>query len=320
MRKRTSILCITPIEHIPNIKEFLSSLGELDILPDPDPSDVRRVVGNYDAIFTNPNKSKVYLGEDVLGCAEKLKVICTASTGTNHIDKEWTQSQGIKTLSLTTEYHVIEKISSTAEMAFGLMMCGLRNIIPANKSIGAGIWDYIPFVGRQLNMLKVGVIGYGRLGKLFSGYCKAFGADVYIYDPYEEICNEYIRIVDLYEALPDLDVISFHVHLNDETKNMVDDRWFFEMKEDVLLVNTSRGEIINENQLISFLRKNHSAKICTDVLAGEIHGFQYSELYKCSRDNNQVIITPHIGGMTLDAQKMAYSHAANMLEKFLNSY
>jgi D-3-phosphoglycerate dehydrogenase len=81
----------------------------------------------------------------------------------------------------------------------------------------------------------------------------------------------------------------------------------------VLIINTSRGELVNEDDLIDFLDKNPNACIASDVLSGEIFGFEKSKLYQYSKKSPQVILTPHIGGMTIDAQEIAYSHAVNLL-------
>ena len=89
------------------------------------------------------------------------------------------------------------------------------------------------------------------------------------------------------------------------------------LKPSVLIINTSRGELVNENELIEFLIENPLAHIASDVLSGEIFGFKKSKLYQYSKESSQVLLTPHIGGMTIDAQEIAYSHAANLLINYI---
>jgi len=274
------------------------------------------VVKEYDAIFTNPNKSKVYIGRELLDESKKLKVVCSASTGTNHIDVDYAIKKGITVLSLTEEREVIEKISSTAEHAFALMMSALRNIPESFDSVKRGEWDYTKFIGRQLDQLTVGVVGFGRLGRMFSGYCKSFGSKVIVYDPYANIPSDFDQ-VDLSSLLKNSDVISIHIHVNDETKSMIDKSWFSLLKEDVLIVNTSRGEVINERELISFLGKNPESKYATDVVSGEVIDRNNSEVISKLFELNNIIITPHIGGMTKEAQRIAYNHSASMLKSYL---
>ena len=307
------ILCITPILHIKGLKKNLEKIGEIDIFEDPETKDIIGIIHKYDAIFTNPNKSKVFLGKDLLKHAIKLKFICTASTGTVHIDKDYLKKRKIKLISLTKEIKVLEKISSTSEHAFSLMLASLRNIVEANRSVRNHRWDYEPFIGRQMNNLNILVIGFGRLGKKFANYCKAFDSKVFVYDPYEKIPKDYIKVKELKEVLNKVNIISIHVHVNKSTKYLIDKKFFNDFLKDVLIINTSRGEIINEKDLISFLKKNKKAKISADVLDEEIFGFKKSKLFKYSLKSDQVLLTPHIGGMTSDAQEIAYNHAAKLL-------
>ena len=134
------ILVITPVRHIIGVPEVLESAGEVTYMDDPSVEEVISVIDGYDAIFTNPNKSKVFIGKDVLDAAKTLKVICTASTGTNHIDKLYAEKLGLPILALTEEREVINRISSTAELAFSLTMASLRHVIKSHKSVLEGEW------------------------------------------------------------------------------------------------------------------------------------------------------------------------------------
>lgn len=313
------ILVITPVKHIKGVTGKLESIGSVDYIDDPSPDEVSEIIANYDAIFTNPNKSKVFIGENILGPARNLKVICTASTGTNHIDKVYAKQAGIPILSLTEERQVIERISSTAELAFALMMDSLRDVTHGYHAVLQGEWDYTKHIGRQLNSLTVGSIGYGRLGTKFVTYCKAFDANVVVYDPYKKVHHDGVEQVDdLDELLSKSDVIAIHVHVTDETLGMIDKSCFAKMKSDVCLVNTSRGDIVNEPDLVEFLAQNPDAKIATDVLADEIKNRSGSPLLLYANSSKQVIITPHIGGMTREAQEIAYGHAAQLLKNYFS--
>lgn len=310
------LLVITPIKHIANLAIYLEKNFIVDYLDDPSQADLKKIIHAYDAIYTNPNKSKVFLGEDILQVAKKLKVICTASTGTNHIDKNYSAQNSIKIISLTEERDVINQISSTAELAFALTLAGCRNLMQAGKSVSDGEWDYTKFIGRQLNALTIGVVGYGRLGKMYSNYCKAFGATVLAYDPYKKIETVGVKqVFSLSEICAMSDIISIHVHANKETKNMFGNEQFSKMKPNILLVNTARGEVIDENALAKFLDLNINAKAYLDVLSDEITNRKACPLFKF-QDRGQVFITPHIGGMTVDAQFIAYHHAAKLLVEY----
>ena len=312
------ILIITPVKHIKGVIEILEKSAELKILEDPDESEVLRIINEYDALFTNPNKSNIYIGSKLIKFAKKLKVVCTASTGTNHIDKETLINNKIELISLTEEREIINKISSTAELAFGLTLSCLRNIITGHKSVMEGQWDYTKFIGRQMNFLTIGIIGFGRLGEIYANYCNAFGAKILIYDPYKKIKNKsFTQVESMKSILEESNIISLHVHVSKETIGLISKNELNLMKKDVILINTSRGDIINEIDLVSFLQKNPASKVGTDVLADEVVNRKESPLLLFAKTSNQVTITPHIGGMTKEAQEIAFCHAANKLAIFL---
>ncbi len=312
------ILVITPVRHIIGVPEVLESAGEVTYMDDPSVEEVISVIDGYDAIFTNPNKSKVFIGKDILDAAKKLKVICTASTGTNHIDKPYVEKLGLPILSLTEERDVINRISSTAELAFSLTLASLRHVVKSHKAVLGGEWNYEKYIGRQMNYLTIGSIGYGRLGSMYSKYCKAFDSRVLVYDPYKEVNDQGIEQVDDLEyLLQESDVIAIHVHVTEETIGMLDKACFDLMKKDVVLVNTARGDMVNEPDLVRFLRSNPDARIATDVLADEVKNRENSPLLKLAAESDQIIITPHIGGMCREAQEIAYGHAAKRLLIFL---
>jgi phosphoglycerate dehydrogenase-like enzyme len=314
---RPKILVITPVRHINGVSEMLEATGDVTYMDDPSAEEVVNVIGEYDAVYTNPNKSKVFLGRDVIDAAKALKVICTASTGTNHIDKTYVSEKAIPILALTEERQVINRISSTAELAFALTMDGLRNVVQSHNNALDGEWDYTKYIGRQMNCLTIGVIGYGRLGSMYSHYCTAFDSRVIIYDPYKTIeRNDLEQVDELSVLLKESDVIAIHVHVTNETMGMINRECFEQMKTDVLIVNTARGDIVNEIDLVNFLKKNREAKVATDVLADEIRNRMSSPLLKYAQDSEQVVITQHIGGMTREAQEIAYCHAAKRLHDF----
>jgi len=313
------ILVITPVKHIQGVSEILEESGNVTYLEDPTYDDVKSCINNFHAIFTNPNKSKVYISEELIQVGKKLEVICTASTGTNHIDTKYAEHSNLPVLSLTEERDVINKISSTAEHAFALMMISLRNIYPAYNSVLEGHWDYTNFIGRQINYLNIGVIGFGRLGSMFAKYCQAFGANVMVYDPYKNAEKfGFNQFNDINVLLERSDGISLHVHVTHETEKMINAEALSKMSSDVIIVNTSRGEIVDEIALINFLQSNPTAKYATDVIDGEVKfkDKKESTLINYANKNNNVLITPHIAGMTKEAQQIAYQHAAKKLQGF----
>jgi D-3-phosphoglycerate dehydrogenase len=181
---KNKILIITPVKHIAGLFNQLKKIGIIKMYENISNAQFTKLKDHYIAIFTNPNKSKIFLGKQNLKKLSKLKVICTASTGTNHIDLDYCKKKNIKIISIAKDKKVINRISSTAEHAFALTLSSIRNLIPAYLDVQSRNWDYEKFIGRQMNSLNIGIIGYGRLGKLFHRYCEAFKANVKIYDPF----------------------------------------------------------------------------------------------------------------------------------------
>ncbi|PPR48320.1 MAG: Hydroxypyruvate reductase [Alphaproteobacteria bacterium MarineAlpha5_Bin8] len=315
--KKYKILVITPTKHILGVNKILKNIGHVTFKDDPTYKDIKKIIKNFDAIYTNPNKSKVYIDEKLINLGTRLKVICTASTGTNHININYAKKKRIHIISLKNERKTINKISSTAEHALALTLATLRNITASFDSVKKGEWDYTKYIGRQLDHLTIGIIGYGRLGKLYSKYIKAFKSKILVYDPYKSINSSSVKQVKKIEYLyKKSDIISLHVHLNKETKEMINKQSFNLMKKDVTIINTSRGEIVKQNDLIYFIKRNSQAKYASDVLSDEILNKKNNLLVNLARKNNQVLLTPHIGGMTKEAQKIAFNCAAQKLSKF----
>lgn len=310
-----NILVITPIDNIEGVQENLKELGTVFNLQNGTYNQVKSALSenNIDVIFTNPNRQLYKLDSSLLANTN-VKYICTASTGTNHIDKEFCNRSNIEIISIAQERETLDTISSTAEHAFTLMMCALRNIKPAIDSIEKESWDCEPFIGRQLNSLVIGIVGLGRLGTMMAKYCTAFGAKVIIYDPYN-IDHEYLRVDYLEELFIICDVVSLHVHVNKETQYMINSKILDKADSNITIVNTSRGEIVNEEDLFKFLYENPNSKYATDVLENEFSDdWANSSLLKLK---DQVIVTPHIGGMTTDAREIAYNKAVDLLKKKL---
>ena len=310
------IICITPIEHLDGAYEKLNSFGDLIYLPEITKDELKKTLfdKSFKYLFTNPNKQNFILDKEVLG-ESNIKVINTASTGLNHIDMNYCEQHGIDVWSLKNDYELINNLPSTSELAFGLMMSLLRNIPKSFNSIKSYNWDYEPYVGHQIKGKTIGIIGYGRLGKIMCDLFYGWGVKLLATDPYERITTA--RGVPLKELLQKSDVIFLHTHVTDETRGMVDKEFLSKMKKGSYLINTARGELVNEKAIIESIRAGHLKGYGTDVIADEFGNINKSELVEFTilNPNSNVIITPHIGGMTIEGQTKAYHWA---VRKFKN--
>ena len=210
-----NLICITPIEHIKNVKNNLKKIGNLFYYPDVKKFDLNSLLINkkIDIIFTNPNKQGFKIDGDVLKDTS-IKHIITASTGLTHLDINYCNANNITIHSLTTEYDVINNITSTAEHSFALMLSLLRNIPKGHIDVASNfVWNYEKFIGRQLNNLSLAIFGYGRLGKMMHRFAKAFDMCVEIYDPYKGYSD--------LNQLINCDILSLHIHSTPETYNII---------------------------------------------------------------------------------------------------
>ena len=297
------ILCITPIRHLDGLFEYLKTFGDVDYFPDLNLNDFSSIdVSLYDVIFCNPNKQNYYLDSQILlGFGGK---IITASTGLNHIDLDYCQDAGIEVLSHTEDYQLLNQLPSTAELAFGLMLSIMRNIPKSINSVMSGEWNYEKYMGNQLCGKTIGIVGCGRLGTMMYNYCNAFGMNIEVYDPpkgYDDF------------NLSSCDIVSLHVHSAPDTIKMVDNSFLEKMKSGSYIINTSRGDIVDENSIVSSLNSGHLMGYATDVISDEYGNRKNSPIINAMNLGMNVIVTPHIGGMTWEGQLKAYKGAMDKL-------
>ena len=208
----------------------------------------------------------------------------------------------------TKDMDLINDLPSTSELAFGLMCSLFRKINPGLVDVQNGNWNYEPFIGKQIKGSTIGIIGYGRLGKIMENFCRAFEMNVIIHDPY-------LGFENLDELLKSSDVISLHVHVTEETRDMVSKSFLSKMKKNSYLINTSRGELVDENAIIESMELGHLMAYATDVIRDEFGNKESSKLVEYSKLNNNVIITPHVGGMTWEGQTKAYKWAISKFKE-----
>jgi phosphoglycerate dehydrogenase-like enzyme len=312
-----SIVCITPVRHLEGVYERLEQYGDIIYEPEITRDKLSKLLSensDIEYLFANPNKQSFILDRGILENSN-IKIINTCSTGLNHIDLDYCKENGIVVWSLKEDYKLINDLPSTSELAFGLMMSLLRNIPKSFHSVRDGNWDYEPYVGHQIKGKTIGVIGYGRLGKIMCRLFDGWGVKVLVDDPYEYNIDVRDSKGSRKRLLNSSDVVFLHTHITDETRGMVDDEFLSEMKKGSYLVNTARGELVDEDSIIKSIEQGHLKGYGTDVIKDEFGDIQNSKLVEFSiNPNNNVVITPHIGGMTIEGQTKAYLWAVRKFE------
>jgi D-3-phosphoglycerate dehydrogenase len=276
----------------PKAQAILESIGDVTL--------TETLNGNLEDATCFIVQLGVNITRDVIDSAPNLKIIATATTGLDHIDVSHAESKGITVLSLKGETEFLNSITATAELALGLLISLVRKIPIAHASVIHGKWDREGHRGHSLSGKTLGVIGYGRLGKMMALYGEALGMKVIYSDPNEP--DE----ISVLELLPQSDVISVHVHLDDGTENMIDADALQLVRPGAVLINTARGKIVNEQAVIEALESGALAGYATDVLSNELD-FEDSQatgdLIEYAQSHDNVLITPHIGGTTVEARE-----------------
>ena len=240
------------------------------------------------------------INKSIINKFPNLTHLVTATTGLDHIDQESVKEKGIRLVSLRGHDDFLRTIPSTAELTWALLLALIRNIPAANEDVKSGHWDRDKFRGYQLKGKMLGIIGLGRTGKKVATYAQAFDMQIQYFDPYI-FERSFHKCDQLEELLSSSDIISIHVHLDDETHHLINEHNISTIKKDCLLINTSRGNILDEGAVVKALISKEIRGIATDVLSTELEDIRSSPLWQAQQKNESVIITPHIGGASCDA-------------------
>ena len=245
------------------------------------------------------------IDKEILDAAKNLKVIGVCSVGLNHIDMEYAKEKGIQIFNAPGL-----NANAVAELTISKMLDISRGTMTANYDVKVKHeWDKYKFVGRELRGKTLGVMGFGRIGRRVGELGRAFGMNIVAYDPYlkpEDFEKENAVGMGVEELLKVSDFVSIHVPLTDETKNLFNAKSLEGMKDDAVVLNMSRGGIVNEKDMYEALKAGKLGGYATDVMENELAGSGLtgndtfaSPLFEC--DN--FIVSPHIGAQSVDASK-----------------
>ncbi len=254
-------------------------------------------------------RSAVQVDAALLEHARKLRVIGRAGVGVDNIDVDAATRKGIAVMN-TPGANAI----AVAEHTLGLMLAMARFICRANDLMHAGKWEKKSLQGSELRGKVLGIVGLGRIGMEVARRARAFGMEIYAHDPFvsASVAKEQgIRMADLDELYSHVDYLTFHVGLTPQTAGMINAKSIAKMKKGVRLVNCARGELVNEADLAQGLKGGHVAAAALDVFAEEPP--RNSPLVSL----NNVILTPHIGGSTHEAQEAVGVQVAMQVKEYL---
>ena len=241
---------------------------------------------------------------EVMAAGRRLKMIVTPTTGLNHIDLAEAERRCIKVLSLQGETEFLNDIRATAEHTIGLMLALLRRVPAAVSHVRQGNWDRDQFKGRELFGKTIGIVGYGRLGRIVAKYLRAFDVRILVTDPHidQKSISSGIVAASLDDLLQNSDIVTLHVGLSDRTRGFFGKEQFSKMKPGAWFINTARGELIDETALLEALRSGRLGGAALDVLCEEQQiVVENHPLIAYARQHDNLLITPHIGGGTVES-------------------
>ncbi|OFZ31278.1 MAG: hypothetical protein A2622_01405 [Bdellovibrionales bacterium RIFCSPHIGHO2_01_FULL_40_29] len=257
-------------------------------------------------------RSKQKINAAFLNEAPKLEVIVTCTSGFDHIDLTETKKRNIAVM-FTPEANQI----SAAELTWGLLLACARHIPQAHKDLKSRTWNREPYLGFELAGKTLGIVGLGRIGTRVAAMGKAFGMTLLAFDPY---CDDSAFSISgaercsYDELLKQSDAITFHVPGTKETTHMLNRIHFEMLSPTAVIVNTSRGAVIHEDDLADALFENKIKAAALDVFGREPLD-KNSKLFKCSN----AILTPHLGAYTEEAFFKASMQGALQIENFFKS-
>lgn len=272
--------------------------------------ELHRLIGGYDAIIT---RSGTRVDAALIDHAERLKIIARAGVGIDNVDVEYASNKGIIVVNAP-----FGNTNSAAEHTLALLLSLCRNVTQANPSLKSGEWKRAPFTGHELKGRTLGIIGLGKVGGRVALRAKAFEMDVLVYDPYiaEKRAEDFgVKLVPLEDIIRYADVISVHTPLNEETRGMITSEHFAGMKNGVIIINCARGGIVDEAATLEALESGKVLGAGFDVFSEEP---PQSELVKKLIAHPRMVVTPHLGANTFEAQKNVAVDVSRELVNYLD--
>lgn len=313
---KTKLLYYSSLDFQKNTLEYLKQNFDVitSISPDHDSIDI---LGKVEVAFAPMG---FIFGKSKIDQCKNLKVIASPTTGLPHIDVGYAIQKNISICSLRDRQAFLSTITPTAELAWGLIIAVTRHIPCAHESVCEGRWDG-RILGKRtpkmLSAMTLGVVGLGRLGSMVARYGQAFKMKVFYYDPH--VTNErYIKCKSLSELACSSDIVSIHVHATEETENLINRDFIQTMTEGSFIINTARGDVLDEDALLQALLSGHLAGAGLDMLKGEhLPGFKEKlenhPLVQYAKTHDNLVLTPKIGGCTVDAWEKTERHVVDLI-------
>tara|TARA_Y100000588_G_C14266772_1_gene930292 strand:- start:480 stop:1436 length:957 start_codon:yes stop_codon:yes gene_type:complete len=284
-----------------------------------DREELLKLIPEYEVLIT---RLGFQIDREVFNAASRLKVVASATTGLDHFDLECANELGIEVISLKGMIDFLRTIPATAEHTWALLMSLMRRIPWAYDSVRQGEWIRDNYRGRDLRGKRLGILGLGRVGEKVASYGLAFGMEIMAYDPYRvDVWPPGVQeIKDLKKLMSQTDILSIHVPLNDQTQNLVGKQHLELLPDGAVVINTSRGRVMDESALVSALLAGTISGAAIDVLYEE--RVENTRLTQCTleyaRSHHNLLITPHIAGATVESMHATEEFIATKIRDWID--
>ncbi len=302
----TKVLVSDPIDQAGI--EILSQVAQVDQRIGLSAEGLKEIIGEYDALMI---RSGTQVTSDVILAAEKLRIIGRAGVGVDNVDVPSATQRGVLVVNSPGGNTI-----AAAEHALALLLSLSRHVAQAHGSVMAGNWDRKKYVGNELYKKVLGVVGLGKIGSHVAKVANAMGMDVIAYDPFisaDRAQQMQVRLIGIGDLFQTSDYISLHLPRTPDTENLVDAKLLATMKPTARLVNCARGGIIDELALVEAVKAGVIAGAALDVFANE----PLSVDSPLRLVNERLILTPHLGASTEEAQENVSIDVAEQIRDVL---
>ena len=298
---------ITGAIHPTGVKQLQAESDlQVDFRPDIPLSEILSMISSYHCLIV---RSETPVHRELIDAATELKVIAVAAVGVANVDVDYATQKGILVVNTPGK-----NTNSAAELSFALLLAAMRKIVTADANMRKLGWDRHRFTGPELMHKTIGIVGLGNVGHRMARFCLGFYMRVIAYDPYipdETFARHRVEKVDWDTLVRESDIISLHVPKTRETIGMIKAETIAAMKKGVVLVNAARGGIIEERAFLDALRSGHVAAAGIDTWPTE------PPKENPFAEFSQVVMTPHIGASTPEAQERVAQAIAEQVPRAL---
>jgi D-3-phosphoglycerate dehydrogenase len=294
----------------PAFKDRAVALGyEVDDLPKITRAETLSIIAGYDGIAV---RTKFKIDQELMDAAPQLKFVARAGAGLDNIDEAYAKAKNIILINAPEGNR-----DALGEHAVAMLLSVINNLRNSDMEIRTGVWDREGNRGWELKGKTVGIIGYGFMGSSFAKKLSGFDVKVIAYDKYKTgFSDAYAQECSMEEIVKHSDVLSLHIPLTAETRQLVNEEYLYHFKKNIFFINTARGEIVNTRAVLDAIASGKIMAAGLDVLETEkFPALAEQAWYNDLKASDKVLLSPHIGGWTFDSYRKISEVLADKLEQ-----